>query len=341
MEHLKSKTMKLKLDYVIIFTFLFVGQINFAQVSKNVIVEHFTNSRCSICATSSKNPAFYTNLAGHPDVLHISYHPSSPYPNCVFSQHNPTENDGRTNYYNIYGSTPKLVVQGIQTPANVGFNSADVFSQHLNQTSEVSISIVQTKITDQTIEVMITMTTEVAHNYTDVKLLVGVAEKLVNYDAPNGEQEHHDVFREAMTDIEGDAVTLPAVGESITMTYSVANNADWDFNQMFAYAILNEGITREVIQSQAASPSDNTTSTTEVNTFKNLKIYPNPVNDLLNIDLERGEDSSAKIFDSFGKLLLEKTFDFQTQIDFSNFAQGLYFLEIKNKEGKAVKKLIK
>src|SRR5688572_14710898 len=91
----------------------------FAQTPRQVIVEHFTNTRCSICA--SKNPGFYSLLHGsYPQVLHIAYHPSAPYSNCYFSLQNPTENNSRTNYYGVYGSTPRAVIQGnvipIKTP---------------------------------------------------------------------------------------------------------------------------------------------------------------------------------------------------------------------------------
>jgi hypothetical protein len=47
------------------------------QVAKKIIVEHFTNTKCSICA--SRNPGFHTNLSANPTVQSISIHPSSPY----------------------------------------------------------------------------------------------------------------------------------------------------------------------------------------------------------------------------------------------------------------------
>lgn len=332
-----------------ILFFLLAMPTTFAQVVQTTIVEHFTNTRCGACA--NRNPGFYENLEAHPDILHIAYHPSAPYSACLLSQHNPSENDGRATYYNVFGGTPRLVVQGGAVPGGTSYASADIFAPYTEQTTEVSMSIVQTKTEDQIIEATITITTEAAHNYTDVRLLVGVAEKLVNYAAPNGEPEHHDVFRKAMTDISGDAVTLPAVGDSISFTYSIANNAEWDFSQMFTYTILNDDTNKEIIQSYAALPSDNSldnitpadstvSSIDVIDISNNLDVYPNPVDDLLNIDLESGENSTAQVFDVSGKLLLEKVFDFQTQIDFSDFVEGMYFLAIENEEGKAVKKLL-
>jgi hypothetical protein len=102
-----------------IFSILFfVSSITLAQVPKKVVVEHFTNTRCSVCA--SRNPGFYNNYKTQAGVIHLAIHPSSPYAACVLSQHNPVENDARTNYYGVYGGTPVLVIQGvvISTSAN-------------------------------------------------------------------------------------------------------------------------------------------------------------------------------------------------------------------------------
>ncbi len=70
-----------------------------AQTELIVVVEHFTNTRCGICA--SRNPAFKENVANHPKVLSITIHPSRPYSSCELHKHNPGDNDSRTNYYDI------------------------------------------------------------------------------------------------------------------------------------------------------------------------------------------------------------------------------------------------
>ena len=75
-----------------------------------MLVEHFTNTYCSVCA--SKNHGFYANLWRYPQVWHVAYHPSSPYAACPLSMANVPENDARTNYYGVYGGTPRLVIQG-------------------------------------------------------------------------------------------------------------------------------------------------------------------------------------------------------------------------------------
>ncbi len=110
-----------------------VSATSFAQVSKTIVVEHFTNSVCSICA--SRNPGFYENLSEQENVLHLAIHPSAPYSSCIFNLNNVIENDDRTNYYGIYGSTPRLVIQGDVISSSADYSSASIFTPYLDATS--------------------------------------------------------------------------------------------------------------------------------------------------------------------------------------------------------------
>ena len=119
-------------------------QLVFSQVPKKVVVEHFTNTNCSICA--SRNPGFYTNLHNQTGILHLAVHPSSPYPNCLLYQQNGTANDARTNYYGIYGSTPRLVINGNVISGGTNYSSSSIFTPYLGLTSPASIRIIQEKL---------------------------------------------------------------------------------------------------------------------------------------------------------------------------------------------------
>lgn len=74
--HFQTYDMK-KLSVLVL---LLSGLTVFAQqVPKKVLVAHFTNTRCSVCA--SRNPGFFNNLdnQNNGDLIHIAYHPSRPY----------------------------------------------------------------------------------------------------------------------------------------------------------------------------------------------------------------------------------------------------------------------
>jgi len=329
-----------------LFLLLFFFTINslFAQVSKNIIVEHFTNTRCGIC--SSKNPQFFQNLENqnNSNIFHVAYHPSSPYSNCQFSQHNPSENDDRTIYYNNYGSTPKLVIQGAKVPGSVSFGDPSMFANYLNQMSPIQIDIDQVK-SASSIDAAIHITAAENHNLGELSLYVGLAEDTVFYAAPNGESEHYNVFRKAFTPSNGMAYTPVNVsGETDAVTFNTPVLADWDLARMFIFVILQDPTSKEIIQTQVIAPNVNSTIITsldELNTLTGLSVFPNPTKDFTTIELQSEKESTTKIFNLLGEVVLEKDFTQKIELNLSAFASGTYFLEIENEEGRAVRKLIK
>ena len=139
---------------------LLISQLVYSQTLKKIMVEHFTNTNCSVCA--SRNPGFYTNFDTQSNAIHLAVHPSSPYPACLLSQQNQPENDQRTNYYGVYGGTPRLVINGDVISTSVNYSSASIFTPYLSQTSPASIRIEQQKFgTDSIVSTVIIKTTAV------------------------------------------------------------------------------------------------------------------------------------------------------------------------------------
>jgi hypothetical protein len=89
--------------------------------------------------------------------------------------------------------------------------------------------------------------------------------------------------------------------------------------------------TSEARESFKADGSATSVSNTE-NT--NLYIYPNPVKDILTIN---GTYSSLEIYDIYGKLILSS--DAKETINVSTLANGIYILNINNKNGIQTKKI--
>lgn len=316
-------------------------QLQAQEVPKRIVVEHFTNSRCGICA--NRNPGFYTNLNNQEGVIHISYHPSSPYSNCVLHLVNATENDARTNYYGVYGGTPRLVIQGSAIPASTNYGNASIFEPHQDQTSPVSISIQQYKPAGE-MTIRVTITAESDNNIGAAALFLGAAEDVVFYDAPNGEDEHYDVFRQTFNgEPTGITTVIPATaGESVTIDATIAPDAEWDLDRLFTVAILQEIASREIIQAGASDPSDNSpiTSIKELNTLA-ANVYPNPVNDLLTVQLADNSEAQYILRDGTGRTLRNGVFQLQTQIDLQNLPAGTYWLEVTTAEAQAVRKIVK
>ncbi len=77
--------------------------------------------------------------------------------------------------------------------------------------------------------------------------------------------------------------------------------------------------------------------------LKEIKTYPNPVNNNLTIENPYYKDLKVTILNSMGLLLFQKQYENQTiTIDMSMYAPGVYFVEIQTNDGrKTVKKVVK
>ncbi len=72
-----------------------------------------------------------------------------------------------------------------------------------------------------------------------------------------------------------------------------------------------------------------------------LSVYPNPVNDIINIKNLKGE-YSYNIYNFTGKLLLNNTKAISKEINVSSLSKGLYLLEVIDSENvKSISKIIK
>ncbi len=66
-------------------------------------------------------------------------------------------------------------------------------------------------------------------------------------------------------------------------------------------------------------------------------VGPNPTSDVLNIYMNTNDKSSVEIFDVTGKLMLTQSFDTHVEFDISKYANGIYTVSIKNKQGDVLK----
>jgi hypothetical protein len=82
----------------------------------------------------------------------------------------------------------------------------------------------------------------------------------------------------------------------------------------------------------------------------NFSIYPNPANDVLNIELSNSFDSAQlplsnttiSIINAIGEIVLtEKATSSNTTLNTSNLTNGIYFIKVESKNGSAIKKFIK
>lgn len=73
-----------------------------------------------------------------------------------------------------------------------------------------------------------------------------------------------------------------------------------------------------------------------------FKLYPNPINDFLNIEVDNIEEYRLKVYNVLGTLMLERSFIGRKQaIDISFLQSGIYILELLSNEKKIATKFLK
>jgi hypothetical protein len=69
-----------------------------------------------------------------------------------------------------------------------------------------------------------------------------------------------------------------------------------------------------------------------------LKVYPNPVNDVLNFDMEYNKPAQVVVMDVTGKSIATTHFELgKASLNVNNFSKGIYFYQVSNDEGKMIK----
>jgi hypothetical protein len=312
------------------FFIIAITQISIAkgQVTKKIIVEHFTNTKCGICA--SRNPGFQNNLNANPAVQSISIHPSSPYSNCYLSQQNTSDNDARTNFYGVYGGTPRLVINGSPISTSQNYADASLFTPFLSQ-SNFTISIKQFSVSNDSIrsEISIKRIANGAPTAT-ASLFAGLVEDTVFGNGGNGETKHYNVLRRALFTPQGQVISLPVnIGDSIVLNKVEQFSAIWNSSRIRTVAILQEEVSKQVIQSELSSTTQIGATTITVNNY-NLptpSVFPNPANQYIVVQAQALKVYNYMLSNELGQVVAEGNIGNQQKINTTSLNEGIYFLK--------------
>lgn len=304
----------------------------FAQIPRKTVVEHFTNTKCSVCA--SRNPGFNSNLSAHPQIIRLSIHPSAPYSACLLYTQNPSDNDARTNFYNVYGSTPRLVINGNVISSSTNYSDANLFSSYSNLTSPFEIKLRQFKHNADSILCHVVIKAVASHSLTEALLFAALAEDTVFYQGSNGEPQHHNVLRKTLTSANGATINLPSqVGDSVVFNYKSIPLSFWNIQRMYTMAIIQDISTKQLIQAEALRSKENSapTSIHELNNNAQFSVFPNPSNSSFTIKTSEEMDELI-VVNNLGVIIAnEKMSGKQTTLDFSQKPSGVYHLRILRK----------
>lgn len=328
-----------KLSYLLLC--LLASAALFAQPlpKKYVLLEHFTNSNCPVCA--SRNPAFYNLIDDYPDdVHHIAYHPPIPYSGCIFYQANPSENSGRTSVYGING-TPRVALNGVLAPLGGQLLQSALLQSNLGLTSPLSLTVTESGSgPSRTVTIKAKAWADIPPS-DGYRLFVAVVEKTILYDAPNNEQAHHDVFRKMLPALEGVPFTPPAAGAEIEFSYDYTVATDWNAAEVYAVAFVQNTATKEVLNSGAQF--DAAVSAADEPAARALRFTPNPAQDRAFAGLAGDRALGVEVFAGDGRLVSVEYVAENDGVALSTSAltRGVYFVKITGELGVYVGKFVK
>ena len=315
------------------------GFITTSIAQNYALVEHFTNTHCPIC--TRKNPQLFQVVEDNSNnVHHIAYHPPYPYDACIFYNANIEGNQTRADFYNVPGS-PSAYVNGARGSAGSILLSEDKVMEAIGVPLMLEMKVDEQEVNTFTAgverQVNINVKTLISPPAGNYKLFAAVVEKEINYNSPNGESVHHNVFRKMLPGNEGEAITLPAPGAELNFVYNFEYESGWQQEEIYVVVFIQNIDDKSVIGS--ASKFDQTT--TSIHSREDhvpLKLVSNPVVNMLSLDIGKSlsYDTQILVTDMSGATITNwsakkgnRVYDF----DVSPLSAGMYVLRLNELNG--------
>ena len=314
------------------FLSLFFSAAVAQEVPRVVLAEHFTNSFCSVCA--SRNPGFFQNLAANPDVLHISYYTSSPYPSCPINQYNSAAADARAFYYNVFGSTPRLAIEGASISASSNYSSPTIFSAAAGGTSPFTVSVTLTAISSTQAEARFVVRKVAASQLSTVFTYTALVQDTLFFNAANGENIHYNVFRNAIFSNDPAPMAAPTnVGDSTVQTQVFTLDANLPATRLYAIGTVHQqdGSLIQAARSSNFNPAS-ASAIPSIATNSHLRVYPNPAHNTLQVEGNFSSTAIATILDMQGRKVFTQMVGNKATLPLTGLSAGSYFLQVTDGE---------
>ena len=200
----------LTLVFAVTFVISMFPGTGFSQATKKVLIEDFTSSTCAPCG--ALNPSFHAWVETYRDNLSVvSFHMNWPAPGTdPMYMANPSENTARRTYYGV-NAIPEIVMEGVKTYIGTIGGMTTWYNYYLTLTTPVAITIADTRHGTDSIytNVQVTNLSNLPSGTYTIKVYVVERDKYIASDPglTNGEHDFPDVFRKALTSINGDTIS--------------------------------------------------------------------------------------------------------------------------------------
>ena len=334
---------------------LLTSSVALAQFQRNVVIEEFTSVTCAPCVTATKVLNEVIEEKGE-RVISVRYHMNIPSQGDPWYKASKGDVDVRSGaqVYNIFG-IPAARVNGLSAKPTDKPDLLTAVNETLAMDAPVGIEVTQTRAEGNSINVSVDVTAGDDGLGAGYKLYVAVVECLIheeekvkNLPQYNGETEFFDVFRAFVNSANGEEIALNR-GQKKTVQHSYTIDEDWQDEELFVVAFVQDEFTFEVVQ--AGYSSKLVASVTEVNPMPGYEfgqIIPNPAtsNARVSFDLGNPESGVITLHSANGQLVRETDLgrleagNHLMNVETGELPAGVYTVTLRAGQYRASRKLL-
>jgi len=328
-------------------------------VQRTPLYEIFTSSTCGPCTPGNTNFHNIIDGAREMECTYIKYQQNFPGAGDPYASAQAVD---RRNYYAI-NSIPRMEIDG-GWDGNAGSFNAGL---HDNALADFSIVELNATFDKWGQSVITTINMDALSNINNVSVYAAVLETYNDKNIKsNGETEFLHVFKRFMTPGTGESINIIS-GMTATKTYQVdfkgeyklapdGQSTSWvnintnhdieDFSNVKVLVWLQDNATKKVLQSAYAEEVK--LGISDVTAAINARVSPNPTTGVTNISLNltQNTDVNVSLTNAMGQEVKAYTFnnvnagENTLNLNISDYAEGVYFFNIKTNEGSVTKKVI-
>jgi len=314
--------------------------------SRNVLVEHFTNTLKTECSDAN---SFVDDIVNKRpgDVIGIQYHTNFDGRDPYYDD-NPGDASARILFYGLSKAPYTFIDGGIQSDFAYMYSYANAASRidSIDVTNRGLIpALFNIELVTDTISGDLSVSGKIKAlkdiDADNLVLFLAVTEKENSeYTGPANEKVYYNVFRKFIPDAGG--ITLKnkwakldeqTIGNQVWTMENIPDNSDIE-----VIAFIQNTITKEVYQASSFNYRNIRVGIEDAETAagRSFRLYPNPTVNSLTIQFEEplSNETDIKIIDIRGKAVREYTTGkgmVQFSIDNLDFKDGIYFVRVSSK----------
>ncbi len=250
-----------------------------AQFPRTVLIEEFTSVTCKPCTTATPliNKVIRDNNGR---MVSIRYHMNFPSKGDPWYNANPDHSDARAKFYGVlslpYGRYDGATIVSVTSEGDVFDKAAD----RLSQESPIQLEVSQTREGNQ-FQVQVKAKAGSQSLAGSNRLHVVAVEGHIHderFQGPqwNNEKDFEDVMRSLVTGADGEEFTIES-DEEKTLNYTYQLGTDWQAEQMYVVAFVQNDITQQVVQAgYSAKPVSSVHESAAIAGYALDQSFPNP-----------------------------------------------------------------